>query len=59
MNSNSENVCPCCGHYLHHNMNKDGSEDLLSGLSDAEKKELILLLKKCLNCKDTKNAVKA
>ena len=38
-----------CGHYLHHNMREsDSSEQMLSALSDDEKKNLILLLKKCL-----------
>jgi hypothetical protein len=36
-----------CGHYLHHNMNAGGGEELLSALSEGEKKELIKLLNKC------------
>ena len=38
-----------CGHYLHHSMGEDSSsEQMLSCLSHEEKKELISLLKKCL-----------
>lgn len=38
-----------CGHHLHHNMGEDeNSEQLLSFLTHEEKKELISLLKKCL-----------
>lgn len=39
-----------CGHYLHHHMNEDiSSEQMLSVLSNEEKKDLISLLKKCLH----------
>lgn len=39
-----------CGHYLHHNAGHGGNIDaarLLSALSEDEKTELIMLLKKC------------
>jgi hypothetical protein len=34
-----------CGHYLHH---AEGGHELTAGLSDEDKKELIMLLKKCM-----------
>lgn len=36
-----------CGHYLHHHGANASNAQLLSTLSDAEKRELIALLKKC------------
>lgn len=36
-----------CGHYLHHGQIESG-DDLLSFLSDEERKELTELLKKCI-----------
>ena len=41
-----------CGHYLHHNAGKDSTKtnaELLSALTDDEKKVLTDLLGKCLN----------
>ena len=41
-----------CGHFLHHSAGKDSdrtSEELLSVLTDDEKRTLIDILEKCLN----------
>lgn len=41
-----------CGHYLHHSAGKDQNKtnsELLSALTDDEKKRLTELLQKCLN----------
>lgn len=44
-----------CGHYLHHNFGKGNTPEtaeLLNGLSEEERSELLRLLKKCTqNCK--------
>lgn len=39
-----------CGHHLHHNVSRDGTDNgqLLNFLSEDEKKQIIGLLKKCL-----------
>lgn len=44
-----------CGHYLHHGMTK-ADEDVLSFLSDTEKRELTSILKKCVEQWNEKGA---